>query len=204
MAVPSSTVSALSRSQAGFTSMYKSCLRHQRNPPWSHRFGLISGMIGETESRGQTMQDKSIEARRDQVVASLKSVRETYEKCLRDASAEVGNRGSEWSIADLLRHTNGEGYPNRIRRMLEEDSPKLPGFDREGAWRQLVEATLARIDQALDWATTLTSDHLNRPGERGGQAVTVIGYLEAHTTHFEEHLAQLRDEIRPREGLRAV
>ena len=150
------------------------------------------------------MQDKSIEARRDQVVASLKNVREEYEKCLRDASAEVGNRGSEWSIADLLRHTNGEGYPNRIRRLLEEDNPKLPGFDQEGSWWELVEATLARIDQALDWATTLTFDHLKRPGERGGQAITVIGVLEANAAHFEEHLAQLRDEIRPREGLGAV
>jgi len=150
------------------------------------------------------MQDMSIKARRDQVVARLKSVREAYEKCLPDVSAEVGNRGSEWSIADLLRHANGEGYPNRIRRLLEEDSPKLPGLDREGAWRQLVEGTLARIDQALNWATTLTSDQLNRPGERGGQPITVIGVLETHTAHLEEHLAQLRDEIRPREGLPAV
>ena len=92
------------------------------------------------------MQDKAIEARWAQVVAGLKNVREVYEKYLRDAGPEVDNRGSEWSIADLLRHTNGEGYPNRIRRLLEEDSPKLPGFDQEGAWRQLVEATLARID----------------------------------------------------------
>ena len=150
------------------------------------------------------MQDMSIEARRDRVVARLKSVREAHEKCLTDISTEVGNRGSEWSIADLLRHTNGEGYPNRIKRLLEEENPKLPGFDREGAWQQLVEATLARIDQALDWATNLTPDQLNRPGERGGQPITVFGLLETHTTHFEEHLAQLSDEVRPREGLPAV
>ena len=150
------------------------------------------------------MQHMSIEARQEQVVARLMSVRVAHEKCLSDVGAEVGNRGSEWSIADLLRHANGEGYPNRIKRLLEEDSPKLPGFDREGAWRQLVEATLARIDQALDWATTLTSDQLNRPGERGGEPITVIGVLEIHTAHFEEHLAQLRDEIRPREGLPAA
>lgn len=161
-------------------------------------------MIGETELRGQTMQDMPIEARRAQVMAGLNKVREVYEKCLRDAGPEVGNRGSEWSIADLLRHTNVEGYPNRIRRLLEEDSPKLPGFDQEGAWRQLVETTLARIDQAVDWATSLTSDHLNRSGERGGQAITVIGVLEGYLAHFEEHLAQLRDEVRPREGLGAV
>ena len=55
------------------------------------------------------MQDMPIEARRDRVVARLKSVRDAYEKCLRDVSAEVGNHGSEWSIADLLRHANGEG-----------------------------------------------------------------------------------------------
>ena len=150
------------------------------------------------------MQDMSIEARRDQIVARLKSVREAHERCLSDVNAEVGNRGSEWSIADLLRHANGEGYPNRIIRLLEDDNPKLPGFDREGAWRQLVEATLARIDQALNWANTLIPDQLNRQGERGGQPITVIGVLETHTAHFEEHLAQLRDEIRPHEELPAV
>ena len=150
------------------------------------------------------MQDMSIVARLEQVVARLRAVREAHERCLSNVGAEVGNRGSEWSIADLLRHANGEGYPNRIRRLLEEDSPKLPGFDREGAWRQLVEATLARIDQALKWATTLTPDQLNRSGERDGQPITVVGVLEIHTAHFEEHLAQLRDEIRPREGLPAV
>ena len=150
------------------------------------------------------MQAISIEARLEQVVARLRTVREAHERYLSDVGAEVGNRGSEWSIADLLRHANGEGYPNRIRRLLEEDSPKLPGFDREGAWRQLVEATLARIDQALKWATTLTPDQLIRSGERDGQPITVVGVLEIHTAHFEEHLAQLRDEIRPREGLPAV
>ncbi len=149
------------------------------------------------------MQDMSVQALRNQVVARLKRVRQAHERFLSDVSAEVGNRGSEWSIADLLRHANGEGYPNRIRRLLEEDNPKLPGFDREGAWRQLVEAILARIDQALNWATTLTPDQLDRPGERGGQPITVIGVLETHTAHFEEHLAQLQDEIRPREGLPA-
>ena len=150
------------------------------------------------------MKQDPIETRRAQVVTNLKRIREVHEKCLGDVSTEVGNRGSEWSIADLLRHTNGEGYPNRIRRLLEEDSPKLPGFDQEGAWRQLVETTLGRIDQALDWATNFTSEQLNRSGERNGQAITIIGVLEGYVAHFEEHLAQLRDEIRPREGLGAV
>ncbi len=150
------------------------------------------------------MQEMSIDARRKKIVDRLRGVREAHERCLSDVGAEVGNRGSEWSIADLLRHVNAEGYPNRIRRLLEEDGPKLAGFDREGAWRQLVEATLARIDQALKWATTLTPDQLNRQGQRNGQLITVVGLLETHTAHFEEHLAQLRDEIRHREGLPAV
>jgi hypothetical protein len=150
------------------------------------------------------MQDMSMEGRRYQVVARLENVRDAYEKCLQDVGAQVGNRGSEWSIADLLRHASGEGYPNRIRQLLEEDGPKLPGFDREGVWQHLVEATLARIDQALNWATTLTPEQLNRRGERGGQPIAVIGVLETHTAHLEEHLAQLRDEIRPREGLPGV
>jgi hypothetical protein len=124
----------------------------------------------------------SMEGRQDEVVARLKNVRDAYEKCLQDVGAQVGNRGSEWSIADLLRHASGEGYPNRITQLLEEDRPKLPGFD----------------------PTTLTPEQLNRRGERGGQPIAVIGVLETHTAHLEEHLAQLRDEIRPREGLPGV
>ena len=146
------------------------------------------------------MQDKSIEARREQVVASLNSVREAHEKCLGDVSADVGNRGSEWSIADLLRHTNGEGYPNRIRRLLEEESPKLPGFDQDGAWRQLVETTLGRIDKALDWATKKEYsevEKLLREAEKGNRPSLKDVGLESprHDTDFDEESRARRKEI---------
>jgi hypothetical protein len=116
-------------------------------------------------------------------------------------SAEAGNVGSEWSIADLLRHSNGDGYPNMIARLLEEDEPKLAGFDRERAWQQLTSTSIAKIDQALQTATSLSPEQLGRGGERGGKPYGVLDALETWTAHFEEHLAQLRDEVRPREGL---
>ncbi|MCZ6788650.1 MAG: hypothetical protein O7D33_01685 [Chloroflexi bacterium] len=143
----------------------------------------------------------SIEARRQAIVERLKKARDTNQKCLEDVTAEAGNVGSEWSIADLLRHSNGDVYRNLITRLLDEDKPKLPGFDRERSWQQLTNASLAKIDEALEMATTLSSELLAREGERGGKPYGVLDGLENWTTHFEEHLAQLRDEIRPREGL---
>lgn len=152
----------------------------------------------------KTMQDTSVEGRRGAVVARLKSMREAYERCLSDVTADVANEGSEWAIVDLLRHVNGDVFRNRIKRLLEEDNPQLPGFDRQGAWQQLRETSVATIDEALGLATTLTPDQLARAGERAGQAHTVIDALERWLAHFEEHMAQLRDELRPREGLPEV
>lgn len=147
------------------------------------------------------MQNTSVEARREAVVPRLKSVRVEYSKCIRDVTADMANTGSEWSVADLLRHVNGDSYPNRIARLLKEDNPQLPSFDRERAWRQLIETSLARIDEALNLAATLTPEQLARAGKRARQPYAVIDALETWTAHFEEHLAQLRDEIRPRQRL---
>ena len=143
----------------------------------------------------------SNEDRRQAIVARLKGVREMYEKCVGDVTADISNNGSEWSVADLLRHVSSEGNRDRITRLLEEDRPQFPGFDREDAWRQLIDVCLQRVDEALEMASTLTTDQLTRQGTRAGQPHGVVDALEAWTAHFEEHLAQLRNELRPREGL---
>lgn len=142
-----------------------------------------------------------IQKRCDAVIERLKSIREVHAKCLGDVTAETGNVGSEWSIGDLLRHSSGDGYHNMIKRLLEENQPKLPAFDRERAWKQLTDASLAKIDAALELASTISIEQLARAGERGGKPYSVIDGLETWVSHFEEHIFQLRDEIRPREGL---
>ena len=146
----------------------------------------------------------SIEARRQAIVERLNKARDTHQRCLSDVMAEAGNVGSEWSVADLLRHSSGDGYRNMIARLLEEDGPKLASFDRERAWQQLTKGSLAKIDEALELATTLSPEQLGREGERGGKPYGVLDGLETWVAHFEEHLAQLRDEVRPREGLPGI
>jgi hypothetical protein len=145
--------------------------------------------------------ENPIQKRREAVIERLKGIRETHEKCLGDVTAEAGNIGSEWSIGDLLRHSSGDGYHNMINRLLEENQPKLPAFDRERAWKQLTDASLAKIDAALELAATISPEQLARAGERRGKPYSVIDGLETWVSHFEEHIFQLRDEVRPREGL---
>ncbi len=111
--------------------------------------------------------------------------------------------GSEWSVADLLRHVSGEVYRNHITRLTSEQRPELARFDRQIAWPRLVDATLKNNDEALAIASSLTEDELGRQGTRGGQPYSTIDALENWAAHFEEHLAQLRDEILPREGVSA-
>lgn len=151
------------------------------------------------------MQGTSDEGRLETVVAQLKSVRKAYEDSVSEVSPEVANKGSEWSIADLLRHlTADRHYWNMTNRLLEEESPQLGSYDPGAALKRLLDGSLASIDEAIGVATTLTPAQLTRTGTRRGQAFAVIDSLEAWANHFEEHLAQLRDEIRPREGLSQV
>jgi hypothetical protein len=146
----------------------------------------------------------SIESRRQAIIERLNKVRDTHQKCLSDVTAQAGNVGSEWSIADLLHHSNGNGYLNMITRMLEEDKPSFANFDGELVWQQLTKSSLAKIDKALELATTLSPEQLGRDGERGGKPYGVLDGLETWVAHFEEHLAQLRDEVRPRENLPGI
>ena len=140
------------------------------------------------------------------VMGRLRKVHDGYNMCLTDVPPEVAVRGTEWSISDLLRHVNEDYNRSLVTRLLDEDNPQLGGgggFDRARSWHRTVERTLANIDSAIELANALTDEQLNRAGQRSGREYTVLDALENWTGHFEEHLAQLRDEIRPREGLRA-
>ena len=152
------------------------------------------------------MDENTRETERQNLVGRLTAIRDAYERCVSDVSAETANRGTEWSIVDLLGHVTGGYYPGMITRLLEEDNPQMGGggFDLEAFWKRIVDNILIDIDHAIGIATDLTTEQLGRSGERRGQAVTVSDTLSNWADHFDEHLAQLRDEIRPREGLSPI
>jgi hypothetical protein len=142
-----------------------------------------------------------IEARREAIVKRLEEIRIIHQKCLNDVTTRTAYTGSDWSIADLLRHASGRGYRDMVTSLVQEDNPELPTFDLEIAWENLTKTSLGMIDEALEFATTLSLEQLSRYGERNGKSYGVLDGLETWTAHFEEHFTQLRDEIRPREGL---
>ena len=148
------------------------------------------------------MTGPSNDARREDLVKRLKASRALLETCTADVFPEIAYRGSEWSVGDLLTHMSGSNYQVMARRILDEDSPQLGGgYDPVARWRRSVELVQGRIDDSLAIATDLTAEQMERVGHRSGEATTVLDTLEVAAAHFEEHLAQLKDEIRPREGL---
>ena len=147
------------------------------------------------------MTDNSLETRRQEVVDRLQRIRESYWECVSGVSTEVANRGSEWSIVDLLRHVTGS-YLGMLARLLEEDNPDLGGtYDPDANWRRVIDTILRDMDGAISTATELTADQLERSGQRGGKSIVVLDVLALMADHYDEHLVQLRNEIRPREGL---
>ena len=144
------------------------------------------------------------EARRDSIVARLRAARADLERCVADVSPGAGMRGSEWSVLDLLGHLNDAYYQDMARRFLTSERPQLDEYDEEADWRRGVEQARMQVEDALGIATSLTSEQMGRVAQRDGRPFTALDALELCVAHVEEHLAQLRDEIRPREGLPSV
>ena len=149
------------------------------------------------------MSQDNIESRKQELKVRFESIRDSYRQSLGDVNAEVAFNGTEWSVVDLLRHVTAVYYPNQVTSLLEEDSPDLttPAFDLSVAWQRTTERIMEQINDGLSMANDLSLDQLQRSGTRSGDTIAVIGVLEGWAEHFEEHLKQLQDEIRPREGL---
>ncbi|MDA0988662.1 MAG: hypothetical protein O2783_05960 [Chloroflexi bacterium] len=148
------------------------------------------------------MTDNSPEVRRQEIAVRLRTARDGYSECVSDVNAAVANNGSEWAIVDLLRHVTGGGYGRMLRRLLEEDGPDLGGaYDPEAAWKRVTDTVLGEIDEAIRVTEELTAEQLGRSGQRGGKPIVVLDVLALIADHYEEHLMQLRNEIRPRESL---
>ena len=151
------------------------------------------------------MTGSSAESRLDSIVTRLRAARASYERCVEDVSPDIRMHGSEWSIMDLVHHSRDSYYQDMTRRFIEEISPQFVGeYDASAEWREAVEGMLASIDDTLSMAASLTPDKMTRVGQRRGQPFAALDALELCAAHFEEHLVQLRDEIRPREGLPQV
>lgn len=148
------------------------------------------------------MTGSSPESQRDAIVTRLRAARTGYERCVEGVTPNSGMHGTEWSIEDLLHHASDSDYHDMARRFLEEESPQfVGGYDPAAEWQKAIAAVLASIDDALSIATSLSPSQMSRVGQRRGLPFAALDALELSVAHFEEHLAQLKDEIRPREGL---
>ena len=150
------------------------------------------------------MTENSLESERQQLVARLRTIRKAYEQCVADIPTQVATRGTEWSVADLLRHTSGGYLRDLLARLLDEVDPDLGvgGFDADASWKSVTDTILGDIDEDIDSAVNLNIEQLGRSGRRGSDTIRVMDLLTRMADHYDDHLAQLRDEIRPREGLR--
>ena len=134
-----------------------------------------------------------------QIVQRMKEARRGLEGELADISAEEASQGSSWAVADLVRHLRGRPfYINLAERILKgEPVPPLTRPSPEEMWRRTVEQTLRDMDESITWVEGLKDEDLDRAFGEGEQARTVRSLLEIGATHCEEHLEQLRREMKP-------
>ena len=149
------------------------------------------------------MSSESNEERREKLVARLVHSRTLLEKCLSDVTPNSGWNGSEWSVGDLIAHLSESYYQETARRIISEDNPQI-GYDQDREWKRHVDQALNGIDDALSIARVLTTEQMKRTGKDGNRFITVLDALDLAAAHFDEHITQLTDEVRPRVGFPAV
>jgi hypothetical protein len=149
------------------------------------------------------MSGESNEERREKLVTRFVNSRILLEKCVSDVTPDSGWSGSEWSVGDLIAHLTESYYQDTARRIINEDNPQI-GYDQDKDWKRRVDQALHGIEDALSIARRLTTEQMSRAGGNGNSVITVLDALELAAAHFEEHLTQLRDEVRPREGFPVV
>ena len=147
------------------------------------------------------MVDESLNNKRQEIIGRLNSIKAEYDRCT-DAKAYVAYTGSEWSISDLVRHTTGS-YSGMAVRILNEDKPNLNpnGYDSEASWSRERNLLLEEIESYITMTRELTDEQLPRTAIFSGNTITILDMLERVANHYDQHLAQLRDEVRVREGL---
>jgi hypothetical protein len=111
---------------------------------------------------------------------------------------------NEWSAREVVHHLADSEMTSaiRLRRLLAEDDPVLPGYDEEEFARRLhydrpIEASLEALRAARN-ATAEILDRLTEAdwGREGTHSesgrYTVDGWLEIYSAHAHDHAEQIR------------
>ena len=147
------------------------------------------------------MTNESPNNSKQEIIERFNAIKAEYDRCT-DVKAAVAFNGSEWSIADLIGHSTGS-YSGMVMRILNEESPNLNpnGYDSEASWTRQRNALLEEIENYIKITKELTDDQVSRTAIFSGNTITTLDMLSRVANHYDEHLAQLRDEVRIREGL---
>ena len=147
------------------------------------------------------MTNESPNNSKQEIIERLNAIKAEYDRCT-DVKAAVAFNGSEWSIADLIGHSTGS-YSGMVMRILNEESPNLNpnGYDSEASWTRQRNVLLEEIENYIKITKELTDDQVSRTAIFSGNTITTLDMLSRVANHYDEHLAQLRDEVRIREGL---
>jgi len=152
---------------------------------------------------------------RQEIVETLRALPDQIEALVRGLDDEALRRRAapdQWSIKEVCAHLRDslEIDGERIRRMVEEDDPAIPGYDQEALARErdYQNASMPLVLTALRafsggnayMLDGLSEEQWRRGGhheERG--PINVGGYAEQQAEHVRTHLAQLRS-LRPMPG----
>jgi hypothetical protein len=132
-----------------------------------------------------------------------------------DAELDARPFASEWTVREIAHHL-ADGELNsaiRLRRLIAEDHPTLPGYDENAFARLLhygerpIGPSLAAVRAArastLQLLETLTEAEWNRTGthtEHG--AYSVEAWLRDYATHPQDHAEQARRVLEAVRGVR--
>jgi hypothetical protein len=145
---------------------------------------------------------------RQEIVDTLRALPDQVEALVRDLDDEALSQRpapDDWSIKEVCAHLRDslEIDGERIRRMVEEDDPSIPGYDQEALARErdYQNASMPLVLTALRafsggnayMLEGLSEEQWQRGGrheERG--PINVSGYAEDQAGHVRIHLEQLR------------
>jgi uncharacterized damage-inducible protein DinB len=111
---------------------------------------------------------------------------------------------NEWAIIEVVAHMadTDERALGRLRRMLNEDDPYLPGFDHEALARERRYIEMDLADEVRRYAQgrhnhlreldTLDASAWTRPGRHEVHGTVTVELYEAHVANEDiDHLAQI-------------
>jgi hypothetical protein len=143
----------------------------------------------------------------DELLKALRSNPVTVRALLRDlddAAIRARPAPGEWSIVEVVAHLGDteERTLGRVRRMLDEDNPTLPGFDQAAL---AVERRYHEMDfaEALRRFLSLRAEHLallealddagwRRPGVHAENGPMSVQLYESHIAGEDaDHMAQI-------------